>query len=897
MSILGRVTVLPNLPEPLKRLDELAHNLYWTWSPEARELFRELDNELFEASGSSPVTLLRDISQGRLEQAAQDKTYLASYQKVMKDFDTYQSRTAWFGKTYTGKNHVYAYFCAEYGWHEAVALYSGGLGILAGDHTKAASDVGVPLVGVGLWYPEGYFHQRIAADGQQEAVYQRKSPYDLPLNAVTDKAGKEVRVSVSIQGRDVQLRAWQVLVGRVSVYLLDVDLPENNPEDREVLKRLYGGDQRTRIAQEIILGIGGVRLLRALGIAPTTWHMNEGHSAFMALERCREYVEQGVSFEVAREIVASNTVFTVHTPVAAGNDAFPFDLVGQYFGGFWGGLGLNQQAFYDLAKHDIGWGPMFSMPALALRFSSGRNGVAELHGDTSRRIWNDLWSDVPTEEVPIGHITNGVHSATWVAPELQDIFGTVLPQDWLEHVEDNDMWQRVKNLDNAALWQVRKTVKDRSLRFLRRRVRRQLTRHGVTPTVMHSAQELFDAGTLTIGFARRFATYKRATLIFRDLDRLANILNNPAMPVQLVFAGKAHPADKPGQSLIKEIDNLSKDPRFAGKLLFVEDYDMAIGRALTRGVDVWLNNPRRPLEASGTSGQKAAMNGILNLSILDGWWPEGFDGINGWAIGDGSSNAVVDGENSEEKIDAADADALYDLLEREVVPLYYQRDQAAVPNDWLERSKDAIATIAPKFSAQRMVQDYVNTYYAPASERFAAMSVNNHEAATMLAAWRKDVSQNWHSVYLSARAAEDKIHQIGDELDLEAVLHPKDLGIGKDLGATELCVEVVYGLEQDGLEHNLRHVPMTRQETFPDGAQHYRARFKPELSGRLVYGVRVYPVNKSLASPFDGHAVRWAVPDVTPRVLEVSKNKVQGGQNQVAGSENKQQAPELERSH
>lgn len=875
MSILGRVTVLPNLPESIRRLDELAHNLYWTWSPDARELFRELDKELFENGGSNPVTLLRDISQARLEQAAKDPSYLANYQKVMVDFDAYQSRVAWFAKTYQGKNHVYAYFCAEYGWHEAVALYSGGLGILAGDHTKAASDAGVPLVGVGLWYPEGYFHQRIAADGQQEAVYQRKSPYELPFNLVTDKAGKEVRVSVSIAGHEVQLRAWCVQVGRVPVYLLDVDLPENNPEDREVLKRLYGGDQRTRIAQEIILGIGGVRLLRAIGVSPTTWHMNEGHSAFMALERCREYVEKGVSFDVAKEIVASNTVFTVHTPVAAGNDAFPFDLVGQYFGGFWGSLGLNQQAFYDLAKHDVGWGPMFSMPALALRFSSGRNGVAALHGDTSRRIWNDLWDGVPTEEVPIGHITNGVHSGTWVAPELQEIFGTVLPKDWTTRVEDKEMWQSVKNLDNAALWEVRKTVKYRSLRFLRRRVRRQLTRHGVTPTIVHGTQELFDPSILTIGFARRFATYKRATLIFRDLDRLAHILNNPTMPVQLVFAGKAHPADKPGQSLIKEIDNLSRDPRFAGKLLFVEDYDMAIGRALTRGVDVWLNNPRRPLEASGTSGQKAAMNGILNLSILDGWWPEGFDGMNGWAIGDGSSNAVVEGDNSEEKIDAADADALYDLLEREVVPLYYHRDNNNVPNDWLERSKDAIATIAPKFSAQRMVQDYVNTYYAPASERYAAISANNHEAATNLAAWRKNVSQHWHSVYLAARAAEDKVHQIGDELELEAVLHPRELG------NIELCVEVVYSLEQDALEHNLRAVPMVRQETFPDGAQHYKVRFRPELSGRLVYGVRVYPMNHTLASPFDGHAIRWAVADLAPRT----------------GSQSFQMEPELEKSH
>jgi glycogen phosphorylase len=851
MSILGRVTVLPHLPKAIERLDELAHNLYWTWSPDARELFRELDGKLFEASGNNPVTLLRDISQARLEQASADPLYLAQYKAVFEAFDTYHQRRTWFEGSYQGKNHVYAYFCAEYGWHEAVALYSGGLGILAGDHTKAASDLGVPLVGVGLWYPEGYFHQRIEADGQQEAVYQRKSPYELPLHAVTDAKGNEVRVSVNIQGRDVQIRAWRVQVGRVPVYMLDVDMPENAPEDREVLKRLYGGDQRTRIAQEIILGIGGVRFLRALNISPTTWHMNEGHSAFMALERCRELVEKGIPFDTAKEVVASNTIFTVHTPVAAGNDGFPFDLVGQFFGGYWGSLGLNQQAFYDLARHDVGWGPIFSMPALALRFASGRNGVAELHGDTSRRIWNDLWSEVPTEEVPIGHVTNGVHSATWIAPELQVVVETALPKNWLENVDDKAMWQAVKKLDDKALWETRKEVKARSLRFLRRRVRRQLTRHGVTPTVMQGAQELFDSTTLTIGFARRFATYKRATLIFRDLDRLANILNNPNMPVQLVFAGKAHPADKPGQSLISIIHNLSKDPRFAGRLLFVEDYDMAIGRSLTRGVDVWLNNPRRPLEASGTSGQKAAMNGVLNLSILDGWWPEGFDGHNGWAIGDGSSNAVLEGDD-EDKIDAADADALYDLLEREVVPLYYNRDEQGIPHDWLERSKDAMATISPKFSAQRMVKDYANTYYAPASERFEKMSSKNYEPASQLAAWRKNVTQNWNGVYLSARATEDKIRNIGEDIELEAVLNPREL---RDV---ELRVEVVYSLEHDNLEHNLRTAPMTCKESFSDGGQRYVARFKPELSGRLVYGVRVYPLNKSLVSPFDAHAIRWA---------------------------------------
>jgi starch phosphorylase len=853
MSILGRVTVLPHLPNEIRRLDELARNLFWSWSPEARELFRTLDEVLWEANGHNPVTLLRDISQERLEQAAKDQAYLSDYQKALEQFDEYQNRSGWFGERYKNKKHTYAYFCAEYGWHEAVALYSGGLGILAGDHTKSASDLGVPLICVGLWYPEGYFHQRVQADGQQEAVYERKSPYDLPLEAVQDASGQDIRVSVHLQGRDVYIRAWKARVGRVPVYLLDVDIPENNSEDRDIMRRLYGGDQRTRIAQEIILGIGGVRMLRAIGISPTSWHMNEGHSAFMALERCREMVEKGMTFDQAREAVACNTIFTVHTPVAAGNDAFPFDLVSQYFGGYWGSLGLNQQAFFDLARHDVGWGPVFSMPALALRFSSGRNGVAQLHGETSRSIWNDLWPEVPTDEVPIGHITNGVHSESWVAPELHDIFAEVLPKNWQEDIDNETMWQQVKTLDNGKLWEVRKDIKARALRFLRRRVRRQLTRHGVTPTVMQGTKELFDSNILTIGFARRFATYKRATLIFRDLDRLEKILNNPTQPVQLVFAGKAHPADKPGQSLINVIHNLSKDPRFEGRILFVEDYDMAIGRSLTRGVDVWLNNPRRPLEASGTSGQKAGMNGILNLSILDGWWPEGYDGMNGWAIGDGSASTVGEGDSSEEKIDASDADALYDLLEREVVPLYYQRDEQDIPQVWLERAKDAIATISSKFSGQRMVKDYVNKYYAPASERFAKMSAKNFEMASRIASWRKKVHQHWGELYFTAKAAEDKTRNIGDSIELEAVLHPHSLS---DI---VFKVEVVYSLEKDNLKHNLRITPMTLKETFADGGRRYSVKFRPELSGRLVYGVRVYPYDENLASPFDAYAIRWAV--------------------------------------
>ncbi len=845
MNILGRLTVLPELPESIARLDELARNLYWTWSPEVRALFRRLDPALWESSGHNPVMVLRDVPQARLDQAAADDAYREEVALAYASFRSYmnQPRADVDG---ADEDHVYAYFCAEYGWSEAVALYSGGLGVLAGDHTKAASDLGVPLVGVGLWYPEGYFHQRIAADGSQEAVYVRREPDEMPLRAVLDDEGEPVLVRVQVFGRDVAVRAWRTDVGRVPVYLLDVDVEGNGPDDRQMLRRLYGGDQRTRIAQEIVLGVGGVRMLRAIGVAPTSWHMNEGHSAFMALERSRELVEKGMTFEAAREVVSSSTAFTVHTPVAAGNDAFPFDLVNEAFSGWWGALGIRQHEFYDVGRGDHGWGPVFSMPALALRFSSVRNGVAELHGDTSRRIWNDLWSDVPTEEVPIDHITNGVHAASWMAPDIASLLDGVLANDWRRKLADPTVFAAAEALDPVELWRVRRSLKARSVRFLRRRVQAQLTRQEATPTVKHHSEQLFDPDVLTIGFARRFATYKRATLIFRDLDRLERIVNDPDRPVQLVFAGKAHPADQEGQALIERIDELSRDPRFAGRILFAEDYDMALGRALTRGVDVWLNNPRRPLEASGTSGQKAAMNGVLNLSILDGWWPEGYDGTNGWAIGNGGT--YVDHDRADE----ADADALYDLLEREVVPLYYQRDAANVPTEWMARSARAIATVTPDFNAQRMVRDYVSMAYAPASRRGARMARDDHQPAARLAAWRKHVREGWSEVSLSAQPAEGGPRRIGEPIELDAVLNPRSLA------DVEMRVEAVYGPEAEALRHDLKIVPMEEIERYDDGGVRYRARFVPTISGRLAYAVRAYPLHEDLANPFDAHAIRWA---------------------------------------
>ena len=863
MNILGHITVHPNLPSRIERLLDLAQNMYWTWQPDARKLFRHLDGDIWEASNHDPIVVLHEVDQQRLDAVAVDEEYVRAYDDVVARFDAYMASERWFERTYPQgdgrRPDLFAYFCAEYGWHESVALYSGGLGVLAGDHTKAASDLGVPLVAVGLYYPEGYFHQRVAEDGRQEAVYVKTDAASMPFTLNVDAHGAPVSVTVHMFGRDVAIQSWRGKVGSVEVVLLDVDVHANQPDDRVILQRLYGGDHRTRIAQEMVLGVGGVRMLRALGIAPTGWHMNEGHSAFMALERCRELVESGLTFQQAREVVVANTNFTVHTPVAAGNDAFSFDLVNQCFGGYWGSLGLKQNEFHDLGRADHGWGAVFSMPALALRFASGRNGVAELHGDTSRRIWSTLWPEVPVDEVPISHVTNGVHVSTWMAPAIQELVARTVGDEWRSSPDEPDQWRRFAGVDPAELWRVRQSLKEQSLRFLRRRLQRQLNRHEASPTRLQASGALFDAGALTIGFARRFASYKRATLIFRDLDRLHAILSDEERPVQLVFAGKAHPADQPGQALIARIHTLSQDERFAGKVLFVEDYDMAIGRALTRGVDVWLNNPRRPLEASGTSGQKASMNGVLNLSILDGWWPEGYDGGNGWAIGGGRDYS------DEERADAADADSLYALLEREVVPLYYDRRPTAggseaagvnLPLGWLARSADAIASLTPKFNAQRMVKEYVDRYYVPGSRREAVMTQDDHAAAKYLAAWRDRVSAAWQGLSLSATPPVESVSRSGDEIEIAAVLNPR--GLGTD----DVRVEVVYSQADDALDTNLRVVPMElvdgEQGRGHDGSVRYVARFVPELSGQLAYGVRTYAYNDLLPSPFEAHAIRWA---------------------------------------
>ncbi len=703
------------LPARIGRLADLADNLWWSWNPPADALFRDLEPELWEAVDRNPIPLLRRVPAARFETVAEDPDYLRRYDEVMVRFDA--MRTADPGDAWVGRHapvlvgKTVAYFSAEFGLHPALPIYSGGLGVLAGDHAKAASDLGLPLVGVSLLYRQGYLRQRLNADGWQLDVPADLEPWDEPTTPVTNADGSPCFVEVVFDQPEapVRLAVWRVDVGRVPIFLLDADVEGNPDWTRTISSRLYGGDQEHRIRQEIILGIGGVRALRAMGIEPAYWHANEGHAAFHLLERVRELVAQGMSFEAAAERVRATTVFTSHTPVPAGHDVFGPHLMDRYFGHFWPGLGLDRPAFQDLGHHGAS-GDGFNLTALSMRLADHRNGVSERHGEITRAMWHDLWPGIPPALAPITSVTNGVHLPTWISPPVQALLDRSLPPDWRARQEELEVWEAVRQIPDAEFWAVHLEAKRALLAYLRDRTRRRWAEGGVDPGQVVAAGPFLEPDVLTVGFARRFATYKRATLIFRDLDRLARILNDPDRPVQVVFAGKAHPADDGGKRLIQEVFWRARDPRLQGRVAFVEDYDMGVAARMVAGVDVWLNNPRAPLEASGTSGMKASANGAANLSILDGWWIEAWeaDNANGWGI---TPAPLEEGAQDE-----TEAEAIYGLLERAVVPRYYERDENGVPVAWAQMAKEAIRTVAPAFSAQRMVIDYVERLYLPAAQ-------------------------------------------------------------------------------------------------------------------------------------------------------------------------------------
>lgn len=707
-------TEIPNpfsLPRRIQRLSELAYNLWWTWNSEAQRLFLRVDRDLWERSRHNPVRFLKVVDRASLNAVTQDRYYLEFYDRTLRAYDQYmRADDTWCSRNQPEfHNQPIAYFSTEFGLHETLPIYAGGLGVLSGDHLKAASDLGLPLVAIGFLYTKGYFSQHITEDGWQEAHPLRLKFEELPILPVLTTESEPVTVSVDLPGRELRARLWKIQVGRIPLYLLDSDVDANQPHDRDLTARLYNSDLELRISQEIILGVGGVRALRILGYNPSGWHLNEGHSAFLNLERAREMVASGHTFEAAIERIRQTTIFTTHTPVPAGNDEFPLWLMDKYFSQLWPDLGLDREEFINLARHQNPWGDVFSMPVLALRLTDHSNAVSEMHGMVTRKMWHHLWPDRREEDVPITHITNGVHTGSWLARRLRHLYDRYLDSAWHDNLDDARIWEKIEDIPDADLWTVRKHLKRKLVAYMHERARDQWIKDNVHPVQVIAAGVLLDPYALTIGCARRFATYKRANLILRDIGRLLDIINRPNMPVQIIFAGKAHPADEPGKLLIQEVYRVVKKADNGGRLVFLEDYDMNLARYLIQGVDVWLNTPRRPYEASGTSGMKAALNGVLNFSVLDGWWREGFNGQNGWAIGEDKD---YDDPNQQ---DQADADSLYEILENQIIPLYYQeRSSDGLPGEWIGCMKHSIRTLAPQFSARRMVKEYIERLYLPA---------------------------------------------------------------------------------------------------------------------------------------------------------------------------------------
>ena len=698
--------VTPILPVTLEPLRELSFNLWWTWEPAARRLFRELDPELWDETNHNPVRMLQLSRQSRLEEVAQDKNFLRELKQVFQEFERYLGRRDTYGKAGPGaaiKNPI-AYFSAEFGFHESIPNYSGGLGILAGDHCKSASDLDLNFVAIGLLYRHGYFRQQIDKDGVQAAINLNQNFYHLPIREAR-RSETRLLISVPILDREVFARVWELRVGRVNVYLLDTDIPENSPDDRRITAELYGGDLEMRMRQEIVLGIGGVKALTALGIQPDVFHMNEGHSAFLALERIRlNVVEKKLDFYSALQVVAAANVFTTHTPVPAGNDSFSREMMQKYFGKFAKELNVPFEELFSFGNTRLNPDEPFSMTILALRLSRHANGVSELHGEVSRSLWKDVWSGVPMQEVPITSITNGVHTKTWMAPEFAALYRKHLG-DWEEHLTEPDFWRGVIDIPDAQLWETHQQLKRRLTDFVRDRERQRRQRLGESPESIRRVNRILDPEILTVGFARRFATYKRGVLLFSDKERLKRLVNDATRPVQFIFAGKAHPRDEAGKALIQEVYRFSREPGLETRVIFVEDYDSYIARRLVQGVDLWLNHPLRPLEASGTSGMKSAPNGGINLSVLDGWWREGYNGSNGWAIGAEIDDGTTDFQNE------VDASSLYQLLENQIVPLYYAKPDGKLPLAWLQLMRESIRSVTPVFNTQRMVKEYAEQLY------------------------------------------------------------------------------------------------------------------------------------------------------------------------------------------
>jgi len=851
MPTIRKFIVTPSLPPKLQPLLEIARNLWWAWNPEAINLLRRVDHDLWETHKHNPIAVLGSLSSDRISDLTRDQAFLAHLDSVNDELQRYLNHKSWFEMEHDHlKDQTVGYFSFEFGLHECLPLYSGGLGILAGDHLKSATDIGVPLVAVGLAYQHGYFRQYLNHDGWQQEDYPLNDFWNMAMTPEVDEDGDPITIDVEYPGRKVTARIWRIQVGRNPLFLLDTNLDCNRPEDRELTSKLYGGDIDMRIRQEILLGIGGVRALKALGIEPDVFHLNEGHSAFLGLERIRDFMaERKMPYEVAFEVVRSSSVFTTHTPVPAGNDHFDPQLVRTYLKPMADQLGLGIDGLMALGRQDpTDKSETFCMTVLALRMAQFANGVSELHGSVSREMWQNVWPGVPVDELPISHITNGIHTRTWLCTELARLYDRYLGPRWFDKPTNHMVWERVNRIPDAELWRAHERMRERLVGYVRGSLQKQLENRGTNRSAIKAAREVLDPEALTIGFARRFATYKRANLLLSDPERLARICNSTDRPVQFIFAGKAHPKDHPGKELIRQIVHQAQREEFRHRLVFLEDYNMEVARYMVQGVDIWLNNPRRPLEASGTSGMKVPVNGGINLSILDGWWCEGYEKENGWAIGAGENYDDPDYQ------DQVEITALYELLENVIAPIYYDRSASGIPREWIRIMKNSMRTVNAEFNTNRMVEEYTQRFYVPCLEQVGKLAANDAAKASELANWKADVKTRWEDVQIIAIEAEDREAQpMGSRFSVKATVELASLT------TDDVLVEIYHGLlDQHGEIVNGETETMAPGEDASTGKVTYSGEIPCRRSGQRGYTVRVTPRNADFPlNRFETGLIRW----------------------------------------
>ena len=853
MYIFNKITVNPQLPKRIGELLDIANNLWWSWNTEFLRLFKDIDSDLWDSVAKNPVKFLKLVSQDKLEEIATDEEFLKQYDEVVKNFNSYmRAKDTWFSKNYPNNaDDLIAYFSAEYGIDEIIPIYSGGLGILSGDHLKSASDLGLPFVAVGLLYKNGYFNQKIDGYGTQKTEYTNIDLDNLPILPVKDEKGEDLIIDVDFPDRKLYLKIWKIIVGRISLYLMDSDIDKNIAEDRVVTLRLYGGDQEMRIRQEIVLGMVGIKLLRRLGLKPTVYHMNEGHSAFLTLEVIKNIMEEKqVSFEVAKSICSAKTVFTTHTPVPAGNDIFPIELMDKYFSNFWPKLEISREDFLRLGmKNAQGLEQGFNMGMLALRLSGKKNGVSKLHGAVSRRLFSDVWPNIAPDESPIEYVTNGIHTCSWLAPSMKKLFNQYLKPYWQDNIQDDETWKDIKNIPNKELWDTHIDRKKKLCALVKSNITTRLKSSGYNYEEINEIVSKLNPKALTIGFARRFATYKRATLIFRDLERLTQLLNNEERPVQLIFAGKAHPADKEGQDLIKYIHEVSMKPQFKGKIFLLENYNIAMSRYLISGVDVWLNNPRRPMEASGTSGQKASVNGVINFSVLDGWWAEGYNQKNGWTIGDNTEYQSYDEQ------DIADSESLYNTLENKIIPLYYENKKADdVSDKWMEMFKNSIISTGGKYSTSRMVIDYTRDYYMELA-KLSHEHYGDLNKVIDFTNWKKNMYANWKDVKISQNNNLDNITiDAGNQIEVHCVVN-----LPENIDCYAIRAEVYYvEILDNGIMEEIQTVPMQLVEKDDENRVYkYSSKIELKSGGNYGYTFRVMPQTDMMLNTANLDLIQW----------------------------------------